>query len=139
MNKRIILAYELRRLLFSRAHALLLVLTLGLGFSQLRGTILFGFHHTAPYSPWTFCAYIAAVAPLLLAILLLLARRDQTPWERGARHLVRATPTPEAVYRLIRCGAAACAFLIAAALAMGICLAYYWMVGDVRRLGGLIG
>ena len=63
--------YELRRLLGNRFTVGLLLVALLYGYWTMRGEILLGIANTAPFSPWSFGAYLAEMMPLLLVALLL--------------------------------------------------------------------
>ena len=138
MRKGTIFQYEFKRLFFSKEYLLLLVTALAYSFSLLRSMVLFGTNYTAPFSQWTFCAYISSVLPILLILLLALCARQFTASERGAMAIIDATPMPSSVFKGIRYGAIACAFLIVAALSFIICFAFYWFVFDYKAIGGLI-
>ena len=62
--------YELRRLLGNRFTVGLLLVALLYGYWTMRGEILLGIANTAPFSPWSFGAYLAEMMPLLLVALL---------------------------------------------------------------------
>ena len=51
--------YELRRLLGNRFTVGLLLVALLYGYWTMRGEILLGIANTAPFSPWSFGAYLA--------------------------------------------------------------------------------
>ncbi len=135
MNKRIVFKYELNRLLLSKEYMLLLAATLAYSVSLLRTTVLYGRDYTAPFSQWTFSGYYLSVAPILFILLLLLCARQLKPSERRAEIIVGSTPMVLPVIRLLRYGAIACAFLIAAALPILFCFALYRMVFDYTDVG----
>jgi hypothetical protein len=138
LRKGTIFKYELRRLLLSKEYMLLLVAVLIYSFSLLRSVVMFGTDYTAPFSQWTFCTYVSSVSPILLILLLALCARQFTASERGAMAIINAAPMPSSVFKAIRYGATACAFLIVAVLTTVICFLFYWVVFDYTAFGSLI-
>ena len=138
MRKGTIFSYEFRRLLRSKEYLILLVATLAYAAMQIRGTVIFGTDFTAPFSKRTFLAYVSSVSPILFVLLLLLCARLFTASERGAMAIIDAAPMPQSTFRLIRYCAIACAFLIAAALPLVLCFAFYRLVFDYTAIGGFI-
>ncbi|NCB52825.1 MAG: hypothetical protein EOM54_13270 [Clostridia bacterium] len=139
MRKGTIFKYEIRRLLLSREYLLLLVITALYGVSLLRGMVLFGADYTAPFSLLTFLNYCASLAPFLDILLLVLCARQFKASERGAGAMISATSMPLPVFRLLRYGAVASAFLIAAALPVTACFLFYRVVFDYTAVGALLG
>ncbi|MGF7145000.1 hypothetical protein HNQ56_003433 [Anaerotaenia torta] len=132
MRKSTIFKYEMKRLFFSKEYLLLLVATLVYGISLLRSMVLYGTNYTAPFSQLTFSTYCSSLTPFLLILLLVLCRRQSLASELRAEAIVGATPMPLPVFRLLRCAAAACAFLVAAALPVSACFLFYRTVfGDM--------
>lgn len=68
MNK--IYQYELRRILRSKFFWGLLAVCLFFGWNILQTSTIKGVAHTAPFSPWSFGAYMARIMPLLGVALL---------------------------------------------------------------------
>ncbi|MDE7243516.1 MAG: hypothetical protein K2O18_06010 [Oscillospiraceae bacterium] len=65
-----IFRYELKRLLFNKFTAGLLVV---IGFYShwlMNGEVIAGIANTAPFSPWSFGYYLAKILPLLMLALL---------------------------------------------------------------------
>ena len=119
MNK--IFAYELRRAVCNKGFAGIAVATLWYAWQLLNNTIILGVANTAPFSPWSFGAFLAWLGPLLsLALLLLLREQSKTALKCAA--LTRATPIEEGRYRLVKLAAAVCAWslLALAATALGL-------------------
>lgn len=138
MSKGIIFKYEIKRLLFSKEYLLLLVATLVYSLSLLRGAVLYGANYTAPFSLFTFLTYCASLSPFLFIILLVLCARQSKTSERRAEVIINTTPMPLHVFRLLRYGAVLCAFLIAAALPLVSCFAFYWLIFDYTAFGALL-
>lgn len=139
MRKGTIFVYELKRLLVSKEYLLLLIATVLYGLSLLRGVVLYGTNYTAPFSQLTFGAFCASLAPFLFILLLILCARQSKASERGAEAIIRATPMPLPVFRLLRYGAIGCAFLIAAALPVTACFVFYRLVFGYTAVGALLG
>lgn len=138
MRNGTIFKYELKRLLLSKQYLLLLVATLIFSVSLLRGTVLFGANYTAPFSLLTFSTYCASLAPFLFILLLVLCAKQSMPSERGAEAIISATPMPLLVFRLLRYGAIAVAFVIPAALTVTACFLFYRLVFDYTGVGVLL-
>ncbi len=139
MRKRTIFRYEFRRLMLSREYLLLLAAVAAYCASLLRGNVIAGTQFTAPFSPWTFCDYLASMTMLLLVLLLALCARQFSASERGAAVLIAATPMPDVTFRTLRYAAIACAYGIAAVIPVAACLIFYWAVFGYTAFGNLIG
>jgi hypothetical protein len=137
LRKGTIFKYELKRLLISKEYLLLLAVTLAYAVSLLRGIVTFGANFTAPFSRPTFGAYCTSLAPFLFILLLVLCARQSKASERGAESIISATPIPLHIFRLLRYGAVACAFLVAAALPVTACFLFYRLVFDYTVVGNL--
>ena len=135
MRKATIFKYELKRLLLSKEYLLLLAAVLAYGMTLLRSLVMYGVSFTAPFSRLTFSSYCAALAPLLFILLLVLCARQTKASERGAEAIIGATPMPLHVFRLLRYGAVAGAFLIPLLLSVLLCLAFYALVFDYTAFG----
>ncbi len=138
MRNGTIFKYELKRLLLSKQYLLLLVATLIYSVFLLRGVVLFGANFTAPFSLLTFCTYCASLAPFLFILLLVLCAKQSMPSERGAEAIISASPMPLPVFRLLRYGAIAAAFVTTAALPMIACFVFYRLIFDYTGVGVLL-
>lgn len=138
MRKGTIFHYELRRLLLAKEYLLLLAATVAYSLSLLRSVVIFGADYTAPFSGQTFAAYCGSLAPFLFVLLLVLCARQLKTSERRAETIIRTTPIPPQAFQLLRLGAVACAFLLAAVLPAVICIAFYRLVFDYTAVGGLL-
>ncbi len=128
----------MKRLIFSREFILLLTALIVYCVLLVRNNVIFGTRYTAPFSQLTFCSYISSAAVLLFVLLLTLCSRQFSPSENGAMVIINASPIPAPVFKMLRYVAIAFAFLIAAALAVGICFAFYVMIFGFTEFGGLI-
>lgn len=138
MSKGIVFKYEAKRLLRSKEYLLLLAVTLTYSISLLRGIVLYGVDYTAPFSGLTFSAYCSSLTPFLLVLILVLCARQFRTSERGAEAIISSTGTSFQIFRLIRCGAVACAFLIAALIPLAACFVFYGLVFDYTEFGPLL-
>ena len=87
--------YELRRLLGNRFTVGLLLVALLYGYWTMRGEILLGIANTAPFSPWSFGAYLAEMMPLLLVALLCFLSILTSDTGKRVEVLIAATPLPK--------------------------------------------
>ena len=94
--------YELRRLLGNRFTVGLLLVALLYGYWTMRGEILLGIANTAPFSPWSFGAYLAEMMPLLLVALLCFLSILTSDTGKRVEVLIAATPLSQAVHCRIR-------------------------------------
>ena len=108
--------YELRRLLGNRFTVGLLLVALLYGYWTMRGEILLGIANTAPFSPWSFGAYLAEMMPLLLVALLCFLSILTSDTGKRVEVLIAATPLSQAVHCRIRYTAVTVAFLVVTAV-----------------------
>lgn len=111
-----IFRYELRRLVFSKFFLGLAAVTFWYGWQILNTSTILGIAHTAPFSPWSFGSYLSQLLPLLSVILLFLIWNQCNKPARRAEALTTATAQNPGTYRLVKCGAAAAAWLSLAVL-----------------------
>ena len=64
---RTIYLYEMKRVLCNKLFAAMLLITCAYSYVVLNNTIVLGVAYTAPFSQWSFGAYIGSVAMLLMA------------------------------------------------------------------------
>ncbi|PKM73071.1 MAG: hypothetical protein CVU91_05745 [Firmicutes bacterium HGW-Firmicutes-16] len=138
MRKGTIFKYEIKRLLLSKEYLLLLAATILYGTSLLRSMVIFGTNYTAPFSQLTFGTYCTSLAPFLFILLLVLCARQMKSSERRTETIISATPMPMPVFQLLRYGAIACAFALAAALPVMACFEFYRLVFDYTAFGALL-
>lgn len=103
--------YELYRLMFSRLYLGLLLVTLWYSWQTLGTVTILGVAHTAPFSPWSFGAFLAGVMPVLSVALLLFIWNQRGTGARGVEALTRATSMSPRSGMLVRCGVVAVAWL----------------------------
>lgn len=115
-----IYGYECRRLLGGKAFLGMAAVTLWYALQLLRGTVIWGIAHTAPFSPWSFGYYLAALLPFLCGVGLLLLTGFFEPSAQQTLILVRATPIPPWQYALARCGVVASGLGLAGMCVVGM-------------------
>lgn len=106
--------YEVRRTVRSKFFWGLLAVCLFFGWNTLRTATIRGVAHTAPFSPWSFGAYLARLLPLLGVALLFFLWNQCNDKSRRFRILTDATPAPCGRYLLVKCAAAVTAWLLLA-------------------------
>ena len=117
--------YELRRLLGNRFTVGLLLVALLYGYWTMRGEILLGIANTAPFSPWSFGAYLAEMMPLLLVALLCFLSILTSDTGKRVEVLIAATPLSQAVHCRIRYTAVTVAFLVVTAVPVVYAVGFY--------------
>ena len=65
MNRYKIFKYELKRLLVNKVFAVLLVITAFYSWQVLDREIVMGVAYTAPFSQWSYGAFLGNILPLL--------------------------------------------------------------------------
>ena len=110
MNK--IFRYELRRMVFSKFYLGLSAVTIWYGWQILNTTTILGTAHTAPFSPWSFGSYLSQLLPLLCVALLFLVWNQCSNTARRTAVLTTTAAQNPGVYQLVKCGAAAAAWLL---------------------------
>ncbi len=103
--------YELRRLIGTKSFAGLLAVCLCFGWQILTTKTICGVADTAPFSPWSFGSYLADVMPVLCAALLFFLWNLFSGKARNVQVLTAATPVSWGWYLLVKCAAAAVAWL----------------------------
>jgi len=128
LNK--IFKYELRRLLWNKFFIGLLLINGLYAWFVLTGDIIAGVAYTAPFSPWSFGAYLAKTMPITVLTVLFLLTFYYAKKEKRVEVLTGATPVNPVRYSLVRSGAIATAFLILVALLLGLSLYFYASILD---------
>ncbi|NLW77855.1 MAG: hypothetical protein GXY32_00375 [Ruminococcaceae bacterium] len=118
MDRAKIFRYELRRVALSKPFIFITAVTLVYAAYLLKTEVMFGYADTAPFSPWSFLAYLCRLLPFLCAAMLFFVSRQLAPREKAVETLASATPTPGYVRKGIKLGTIAVAFLCAALLVL---------------------
>lgn len=107
----------------------LLAVLLWFGWQTLTGGTILGVADTAPFSPWSFGAYLSGLLPLLSLSLMFFLWEVSSGRAKQVEILADATPTAPAALLLVRgCAAAAAWLLLAlgtAALGLGFLLSIF--------------
>ncbi|MBU5626764.1 hypothetical protein KQI82_07530 [Oscillibacter sp. MSJ-2] len=118
--------YELRRSIWNKGFLGITVVTIWYGWRLLTGTIILGVANTAPFSPWSFGAYLARLLPLLSVLLLFLLWNQSAERTRGLEVLSDAAPVRPGRYLLVKCGAAFTAWLVLAFAVSALGAGFLW-------------
>lgn len=118
MDKAKIFRYELRRVVLSKPFLFITAITLAYAVYLLKTEVMFGHADTAPFSPWSFLAYLCRLLPFLCAAMLFFVSRQTAPREKAVETLAAATPTPRYARKGIKLSVIAVAFLGAALLVL---------------------
>ena len=122
--KRIYL-YELKRLLWNKFFIGLLLVTLFYGGQVLQNETLLGVADTAPFSPWSFGAYLGRMLPLLWVGALFFLTFFTGAAQKRVAALTDATPAPPRRYDLARLAAAATGAALLSLAAVAEALFFY--------------
>lgn len=130
-----IFRYELRRLLCNKFFLALTAVTLYFAWRTLTGETILGVSYTAPFSAWSFGAYLCSVLPLLLVSLLFFLTFLFSAQEARVRVLTDATPADPIRYLLTRLAALGTGVLLLALGVAALGCAFLWRLFGVS--GGL--
>lgn len=133
-----IFKYELRRLILNKFFIGLLIINLAYAQLILTGYIIAGVAYTAPFSPWSFGAYLARVMPISILTVLFLLTFYYSKKEKQTEVLTTATPVDLVHYTLVRSGAVAISFLIICILILGLSLYFYVSLFDYWNFASFI-
>ena len=121
---RTIYLYEMKRVLCNKLFAAMLLITCAYSYVVLNNTIVLGVAYTAPFSQWSFGAYIGSVAMLLMAAMLFFMAGMFSKKERMTQIVTLATPVNTVAYTLTKCAACVSACLILCLVCAGMGMAY---------------
>ena len=133
-----ILLYELKRLIFNKLFLALLIITSIYAYIILSGEIILGIAYTAPFSPWSFSAYLSKVLPLLMITLLFFITFMYSRHEKQVRQLTYSTPFDLFKLCLIKCASVAAAFLLITFLIVILCMTFYAILFKFYDFGSFI-
>lgn len=132
MNK--IFRYELRRLVWNKFFIGLLAINGIYAWYVLTTETIAGVAYTAPFSIWSFGAYLASSMPLSILTVLFLLSVYYSKKEKQVEILTTATPVNKAHYTLIRSAAVTICFLIICAVIFGLGIYFYITIFDYRNI-----
>ena len=130
--------YELKRLIFNRLFLALLTITVVYSYITLTGEIILGIAFTAPFSPWSYGAYIANLLPLLIATLLFFMTFMYSNHEKQVRQLTFATPVNPFKLGLVKVSAMAAGFLVISLFVIALSMGFYAVLFRFYRFSDFI-
>lgn len=133
-----IFRYELRRLLLNKFFLGLMVVTGLYSYQILSGDIIRGIAYTAPFSAWSYGAYISGILPVLLITLLFFITFLYDRKEKQVETITHATPVDQRAYRAVRYAAMAVGFCVVTALSVVISLVFYASVFGYTGFGAFV-
>jgi len=115
---------------------LALTLITGLySYMVLSREIIIGVAYTAPFSPWSYGAYLARVLPLLMITLLFFITYIHSNQEKQVKQLTFATPIDPYKYGIVKCSAMAAGFFAISLFAIILSMAFYAMLFRFYNFG----
>ena len=133
-----IMKYEMKRLLFNKFFIGLCVINGLFAWYTLTSDTVAGVAHTAPFSPWSFSAYLAASMPVSVLTVLFLLTFSHSQKEKQVGALTTATPVDAVRYSLIRLAVVAFGFFFLCVLVIGISIIFYAVFFDYRNYPAFI-
>ena len=125
--------YELGRLIWNKFFIGLLLINIVYAWFILTTETIMGAAYTAPFSVWSFGAYLASVSPIAILTVLFLISVYYSKTERQVNTLTSATSVSQIRYLLARSGAIAVGFLIICAVIFGLSVYFYASVFDYKH------
>ena len=120
-----IFKYELRRLILNKFFIGLLLINAVYAWHILTTDTIAGIAYSAPFSPWSFGAYLGATMPFAILTVFFLLTVYYSKKEKQVAVLTSATPVAPLRYALVRSGAAAVCFLLIMTVIIGLSVYFY--------------
>lgn len=120
-----ILKYELRRLIWNKFFWGLLIINGAYAWYILATDIIAGVSYTAPFSQWSYGAFLASVMPISVLTLLFMLSFYFTKREKQVEILTSTTPVNPIHYTLVRCTVVAICFLVICTVICGMSIYFY--------------
>lgn len=133
-----IFRYELRRLLTGKLFVGILLICLGYGYLTLTGVTIQGVANTAPFSPWSFGAYLSQLLPLICLAELSFIAFFHSARQRRLLPITQAAPADARRYAAVRCGAVLTATLLLCLCVAALALGFYGTLFGADCLHGLL-
>jgi len=133
-----IFIYELKRLIFNKFFLSMILITGLYGFMTLSREIIIGIAFTAPFSSWSFGAYLANVLPLLMTTLFLFIIFMYSNHEKQVLQLIFATPVDPVKFGLVKCSAIASGFIIMSLFVIVLSMVIYAVLFRFYHFGDFI-
>ena len=131
MNK--IFRYELRRLVWNKFFIGLLIINGIYAWYVLTTETIAGVAYTAPFSLWSFGAYVASTLPISILTVLVLISVYYSKKERQLEILTTATPVNKVHYALVKSAAVTICFLMICVVIFGLGICFYISVFHYRN------
>ena len=125
MNRYKIFKYELKRILVNKVFAVLLVITAFYSWQILDREIVMGVAYTAPFSQWSYGAFLGNILPLLSITLLFFVTYLFSQKEKMVGTITSATPADPVKYGLTKWSAILVGYVLIAAVVIGISMVFY--------------
>ena len=120
-----IFKYELRRMLLSKFFLALVLINSVFAWYTLTTETVLGVAFTAPFSPWSFGAYLSGVMPIANLTALFLLSNYYSKNAKQVAILTSATPVDPVKYMLIQSGVVVLGFLLLCIVAVGLSVYFY--------------
>ncbi len=104
--------YELKRMLLNKVFLTMLLVNGLFAWFILSTDIIRGIAYTAPFSGWSYCAYLGKTLPLAMVTILLLLSAYYGRKQKQLEVLTLATPVTAARQMLLRTAAAGVCFVL---------------------------
>lgn len=139
MNNLKLIGYEIKRLIFTKFYAALLMATTLFAYYILSNKTIFGTAYTAPFSQLSFAAYLFDVLPFLLLIMLFFCTYVYSRKERRVCSITLCTPLSEKKYYMLKSATIALAYMITVIIVLAMSLAFYGYVFHYYNFVAFIG
>lgn len=136
MNR--IFYYELKRLIINKIFIGLLLVNGVYAWYLLTTDIIAGIAYTAPFSAWSFGAYLGKVMPFSILTVLFLLSFYYSKKQKSVEILTEQTPISPGQFLIIRSTALLVCFLIISILAIGISLFFYIHFWEYHKFTGFL-
>ena len=133
-----IFGYELKKLIFSKLFLSLALITGLYSYFTLSRKIITGIAFTAPFSPWSYGAYLANIMPLLVITLLFFVSIMYSKQEKQVKQITFTTPVDPVKYGFVKCAAITTGFLIISLFVILISMAFFVILFRFYNFGNFI-
>ncbi|AGX41969.1 hypothetical protein [Clostridium saccharobutylicum] len=130
--------YELKRLIINKFFLGLLIISAFYSHQVMTGDIILGVANTAPFSGWSYGAYLAKELPILLVALLFFISFLYSKQEKSVQTLTKATPIDPFKFQILRYGAIIIAFILISAVPISYSLWFYSVNFNFTNFGTLV-
>lgn len=133
-----IFRYELRRLIWNKSYLGLVVIAGLYSYQFLGGDIIRGVAYTAPFSAWSYGAYLSSVLPILLITLLFFLTFLYSGTEKKVQAITGATPVDPRAYQAVRYAAMLVGFLLISVVVVLISFVFYSRLFGFTAFGDFV-